>query len=74
VLALTASVVVWLVFIEAPGRLTPDQMAIAFAAVAVPTIVALGLGVYRPRLGIRAALQRSPRPSSAPSTAPISPL
>jgi hypothetical protein len=74
VLALVASVVVWLVFIEAPGRLTPDQMAIAFAAVAVPTIVALGLGVYRPRLGIRTALQRSPRPSSAPSTAPISPL
>jgi hypothetical protein len=74
VLALVASVVVWLVFIEAPGRLTPDEMAIAFAAVAVPTLIALGIGVYRPRLAIRAALDRSPRPSSMPSASPISPL
>jgi hypothetical protein len=48
VLTLAASVVVWLVFVVAPERLSADAQAAVFLAVALPALAALALGVYRP--------------------------
>jgi hypothetical protein len=71
-LALAASLAVWLLFIEAPGRLSPDQMAFVFAALALPTIAALALGVFGGK-PVSAALARAQRVrSSGPAAAPIS--
>ncbi|HZL54201.1 MAG TPA: glycosyltransferase 87 family protein [Solirubrobacteraceae bacterium] len=73
VLSLAASVAVWLLLVEAPGRLTPDQMALIFAALALPSLLALGLAVYGRGLTIPAVLRRDfGRRSSAPAAAPIS--
>ena len=51
VLALAASVVVWLVFIVAPEHLSADAQAALFAAVALPTLVGLAAALYAPRPG-----------------------
>jgi hypothetical protein len=73
VLSLAASVLVWLLFIEAPGRLGPDWLALAFAALALPTLIALAAAVYRPGLPARDVVAHPPkRRSSAASAAPIS--
>jgi hypothetical protein len=64
---------VWLVLPEAPGRLTPDQTALAFAALALPSLLALGLAVYGRGLSVPVVLRREiGRRSSAPAAAPIS--
>jgi hypothetical protein len=73
VLSLAASLLVWLLFIEAPGRLGPDSMALAFAALALPTLVALAAAVYRPWWPTPDVVAHPPtRRSSVPSAAPIS--
>jgi hypothetical protein len=73
VLSIAASLAVWLLFIEAPGRLSPDQMAAIFAVLALSTLAALGAAVYRrPSPHPRVLTSRLARRSSAPSAAPIS--
>ena len=72
-LSLIASVVVWLLFIQAPGHLSPDQMALVFAAIAVPTIGALALTLYGGGARVRTLAARAlPARSSGPTAAPIS--
>ena len=73
ILSVVASVTVWLLFIEAPGRLSPDAMSLVFAALALPTLFALALALYGRGVTIPAALGRDfGRRSSAPAPAPIS--
>ena len=48
VLALIASVTVWLVFIVAPEHIGADAQAALFTILAVPTLVALATAVYAP--------------------------
>jgi hypothetical protein len=73
VLALAASVVVWLVFIVAPERSSADAQAAVFLLAAVPTLVALALALFGPGLPAR-AVRAKPRGrrSSGPKAAPIS--
>lgn len=73
VLSLVASLVVWLLFVEAPGHLTPDQMALVFAVLAVATLSALTLALYGRAVAMPAALSRERgQRSSGPTPAPIS--
>jgi hypothetical protein len=73
VLALAASVIVWLVFIVAPERLSPDGQSALFLLAALPTLAALAVATFAPRTGPLRALGGSPRRSSStPSAAPIS--
>jgi hypothetical protein len=73
VLSLVASPVVWLLFVEAPGHLTADQMALVFAVLAVTTLSALALALYGRGVTIPAALRRERgQRSSGPARAPIS--
>jgi hypothetical protein len=73
VLALSASVIVWLVFIVAPERLSPDAQSALFLLAALPTLAALATATFAPRARLMRALDGSPRrSSSAPSAAPIS--
>jgi len=73
VFALMASLSVWLLFSEAPGHISPDGMAAAFAALTLPTLFALAVALYRPRVGLPKGLARTARPhSSGSSAAPIS--
>ena len=70
-LALAASVAVWLVFVVAPERLSPDAQALLFALVALPTLAALIVGVYSPgaprlRSGFGVRARRSSSAASAP--------
>lgn len=48
-LSLLASVTIWLVFIALPQRLSADAQALAFALVALPTLVAIACALYAPR-------------------------
>ncbi len=48
VLALVASVTVWLVFIVAPEHISPDAQAALFAVLAVPTLAGLATALYAP--------------------------
>ena len=48
VLALVASLIVWLVFIVAPEHISPDAQAALFAVLAVPTLVGLATALYAP--------------------------
>jgi hypothetical protein len=73
VLSLAASLLVWLIFIEAPGHLSPDLLALAFAALALPTLIALATAIYRPSWPAADVVKQPPKArSSAPSAAPIS--
>jgi hypothetical protein len=67
VLALVASVVVWLVFIVAPQHIGADAQAALFALVAVPTIVVLAGALYRPGGSL---VPRRARPVAALRSAP----
>jgi hypothetical protein len=72
-LSLVASAAVWLLFVEAPGRLSPDQMALAFAVIASATLAALALALYSRAIALPAALQRQlGQRSRGPAPAPIS--
>jgi hypothetical protein len=74
-LSLVASLTVWLLFVEAPGHLSPDQMALIFAVAAVATLSALALALYGRAITMPAALNRDlRRRSSTPAPAPISTL
>ena len=56
VITLAASFAVWVVTEWLPGRASADLQALAFAALAVPAIVLLGLALYAPqvlRFGLR---------------------
>jgi bacteriorhodopsin len=73
VFSLVASPVVWLLFVEAPGHLTPDQMALVFAALALPTMGALAVSLYGGGVRVPRMLSRASSPSSSgPAAAPIS--
>jgi len=73
ILSLTASVVVWLVFIVAPEHISADAQAALFLLVAVPTLFALALALFAPGLwSRRVASGQRPRRSSAQAGAPIS--
>ena len=48
VLALVASLTVWLIFIVAPERVSADAQAALFAVLAVPTLVGLATALYAP--------------------------
>jgi hypothetical protein len=48
VLALAASVAVWLVFIVAPERLSADAQAVLYLVVAVPALAALAVELFAP--------------------------
>jgi len=66
-MALAASVVVWLLFVVAPAHVSADMQALAFALVAVPTVVALGLAAYDVRMAPMTGSRRraAPRPPAA---------
>jgi len=51
VLALVASVTVWLVFIVAPEHIGADAQAALFTVLAVPTLAALATALYAPARG-----------------------
>jgi hypothetical protein len=73
VLALAASVAVWLVFVVVPEHASADAQSVAFLLFAVPTLLALGRAVLAPRLGLRRPARKSPLPRSSVSTStPIS--
>jgi len=75
VLALTASVVVWLVFIVVPEHVSPDEQAAVFLLAAVPALLALAIALFAPGAWSRLVARRPrERRSSAPNTAPISTL
>jgi hypothetical protein len=72
VLALAASVVVWLVFIVVPEHVSPDAQAAVFLVAAVPALLALAIATFAPGAWSR-RVARWPRDrrSSAPKAAPI---
>ncbi len=75
VLSLAASVLVWLVFIVAPERLSPDAQAALFVLVALPALLALGIAVFAAdarRHGSLPAPAPAQRRSSASSSTPVS--
>jgi hypothetical protein len=47
--ALAATIMSWVIFVWAPGRLSPDAQSLLFAACCVPATVWLGLVLYAPR-------------------------
>ena len=77
VLSLLATFVVWLVYVNLFGRVTPDMLALLFTLIAVPTIVALALALYAPgaftaRFGGSGHRRRAHAAgSSAPAGTPI---
>jgi len=72
VLSLTASAVVWLVFIVAPQHLAADAQSAAFLVVAVPTLLALGAAVFGPSVRLR-PMRRAARTLRLPARAPVVP-
>ena len=73
VLALAASLVVWLVFIVAPEHISADAQAAVFLLAAMPTLLALAIALFAPGVRSRRVLSTPRRQrSSAPNTAPIS--
>jgi hypothetical protein len=69
VISLLATLLVWLVFVRLPGHLSVDQLALAFAALAVPGIITLAMGVFRLAPPFAGALMRPRRRSTAASAA-----
>jgi hypothetical protein len=72
VLALSASAVVWLVFIVAPQHVSADAQSAAFLVVAVPTLLALGAAVLGPSVRLR-PMRRAARTVRLPAGAPVVP-
>jgi hypothetical protein len=72
ILSLTASVVVWLVFIVAPEHLSADAQSGAFLIVAVPTLIALGTALFAPSARLR-PIRRAAHTLALPTRAPVVP-
>jgi peptidoglycan/LPS O-acetylase OafA/YrhL len=73
VLALAASVVVWLVFIVVPEHVSADGQAAVFLLAAVPALLALAIALFAPGAWSRLVARRArERRSRAPNAAPIS--
>jgi hypothetical protein len=69
VISLLAGLAVWFVFLKVPGHVSADQSALVFAALAVPGIAALAIGVFRPSLPLANAAGRPRRRAAATSVA-----
>jgi hypothetical protein len=72
VFALTASVVVWFIFVVLPSHVSADAQAAAFLVVTLPTLFALAVGLYAPGMRLRTVASPRHAHSSAPATTPIS--